>query len=783
MISPELRGHLPKGQTPLLTGQGRYAADIRVDGVLHAFVVRSVRAHATIGAVTTADAKARPGVVTVITSEDLPRPIPYIPIRQFSLPGMDRYLQPPLATDRVRYVGEPIAVVVASSRYLAEDAAQYVDVDYEDLPFVGDAESSATKSSARLFEATDTNVAGRISMVRGDVAAAFNEAPVVVEALIKSQRHAAFPLETRGVVAEPTVGGRLTVWGAAKIPHVNRRILAALLERSIDSIRLVESDVGGGFGSRGEFYPEDYLVPFIALRLGRPVSWIEDRLENLRASNHSREQSHRIAIALTAEGKILGLKDHVLNDTGAYIRTHGMTVAAMSASLLYGPYDWPAYSCEALQVMTNKTPAGTYRAPGRFEANFARERIMDMAAHRIGLHPVEFRARNLIRREQMPYNTQTETDGHPVVYEVGDYPLLLQKAMATPHYREMVEWRAASGSRGRRRGLGLAMFVEKSGIGVEEYARVEINAQGLVTVYSGVASVGQGIETALAEICSQYLGVAFDQIQVVHGDTDVVPEGMGAFGSRATMLGGAAVMRAATSLRQLLLAKAANTLGVSTDILDVVEDRIAVRQLPDRNVPLAALMGERNTSINVEERFHCSDMSFPYGVHIASVDVDAETGHVKVDRYLVAYDVGRAINPRLVHGQILGGIAQGVGGALLEELSYDSDGQLVSGTFADYLLPSVNDMPSDVGVLITEDTPTPLNPLGAKGAGEAGVAAAGAAIANAVSDALGVEVLELPLSPQRVQALAAKADGKGHRDSDAAGSPSSEPPVPYLSTA
>jgi CO/xanthine dehydrogenase Mo-binding subunit len=700
----------------------------------------------------TDEAKRLTGVLDVITAADLPRPLPAIPIRQFSVPGMDRYLQSPLAFDKVRYVGEPVAVIVAVSRYVAEDAAELLQVAYEELPAVTNAEAALDSSSELLFPTTQTNIAGTLLIEKGDIDRAFSAANLVVEEIMKSQRHAAVPLETRGLVAEPTDGNRLTVWGAAKIPHVNRKILALMLARPVESIRMVELHVGGGFGARGEFYPEDYLIPFAALRLARSVAWVEDRAENLRASNHSREQLHHVAIALRSDGTVLALKDRVLNDTGAYVRTHGMTVPGMTASLLPGPYDWPAYRCEVLQVVTNKTPAGTYRAPGRFEANFVRERMIDIAAHRLGIDVVDVRRRNLIQPHQMPYDTHTHTDGHPVVYEVGDYPLILDKALTEFRYNDLRLWKAEKPEGIVRRGIGLALFVEKAGIGVEEYARVEIDSTGYVRVYSGVASIGQGVETVLAQICSEYLGIAFDHIEVFHGDTDLVPEGMGAFGSRATMLGGSAVMRAALNLRKTLLERASAILEASPEDLEILENRVVVRGVHSRSVPLGLLVNPETDSLSVEDRFSSKDMSFPYGVHVAAVEIDTETGGVSVKRYGVAYDIGRAINPTLVAGQIVGGAAQGIGGALLEELNYDESGQLLSGTLVDYLLPTVHEMPP-VEVLITEDAPTPLNPLGAKGAGEAGIAAVGAAIANAVSDALRAEIRELPVRPERVLQL------------------------------
>jgi carbon-monoxide dehydrogenase large subunit len=757
---------LRKEDGPLLTGAARFVGDVDRPGMLHAVVLRSPFAHASILSLDAREALAQPGVTAIVTAADLPPDTPPIPMRMFSRPGLERFLQPPLAVDTVRYSGEPVAVVIAGSRYEAEDAAELVDVAYEPLEPVLAADAALADDAAILHAAAGTNLAAALVVEAGDVEAAFADADLVVEERIECGRHAAIPLEPRGLVAEvDDATGELTVFGAAKVVHVNRRILARLLGWPEERIRLVEVHVGGGFGARGEFYPEDFLIPFCAIRLRRAVAWIEDRGEHMRACNHSREQIHEIALACTADGTFLALRDRLLNDTGAYIRTHGLVVPGMSAALLPGPYRWRAYRCHVHQVVTSKTPAGTYRAPGRYEANFARERLVDVAAHRLGIDPVELRRRNLIGPEEMPYATGTHTDGHPVVYDSGDFPLLLDKGLERFRYGELQRWREEEPAAGRRRGVGTAFFVEKSGIAQWEYARVEVDSGGKTHVYSGGASLGQGLETVLAQVCSEALGVPYDDVDVVHGDTAVVPDGMGAFGSRAATLGGSAVLQGATRLRERLLALAAEELEIGVDDLELAGDRVVARgtaslgislaELYERAAPARALAKGRPPGLAEETYFRSEDMTFPYGLHCAAVEVDLETGGVRVDRYGVAYDIGRAINPQLVEGQIVGGAAQGVGGALLEELVYDEGGQLVAGSFVDYLLPTAGEAPA-VDVLVTEDAPTPRNPLGAKGAGEGGTAAAGAAIANAVSDALGAEATRLPLSPERVLELAGR---------------------------
>jgi aerobic carbon-monoxide dehydrogenase large subunit len=438
----------------LLTGTSCFVDDFERPDALHAAVLRSPHAHARIAAIDASAALADDRVVDVLTSVDLPHPLPRIPMRMYSIAGMELLLQPPLADGVVRYSGEPVAVVLAESCYAAEDALARVSVAYEPLEPLLDPTAALAPDSPVLHPDAGSNLAGEIRVTWGDVEAAFADADVVVEERLHCQRHGAVPLEPRGLVAEAGEGGGLTVWGAAKVVHTNRRILATLLDLPEDRVRFVELDVGGGFGGRGEFYPEDFLIPFCALRQGRPVAWTEDREENLRALNHSREQVHDIAIAVRADGTLLGLRDRFFMNTGAYVRTHGAVVPNMTVALLPGPYRWGAYDCTAQQVVTNKTPAGTYRAPGRYEANFVRERMIDIAARRMDRDPADLRRQNLIPASKMPYEVGTHTDGHPVVFDSGDFPLLLDKGLDNFDYAEMLRWRGAAPGPDRSRGAG-----------------------------------------------------------------------------------------------------------------------------------------------------------------------------------------------------------------------------------------------------------------------------------------------------------------------------------------
>jgi carbon-monoxide dehydrogenase large subunit len=744
------RSERRKEDLPLLRGQAGFVDDLHDPDTLHAVILRSPVGHARLGRIDPGPARGMDGVVDVITAADLPEGGPKIPMRMFRREGMERFLQRPLAAGKVRYSGEPVAVVVAESRYLAEDAAELIEVDYEPLPAVLDVASTLAAGAPLLHEEAGTNLVSEYDLGRGDVEEALASAEEVVEITFHCGRHAAIPMEPRGLLAFPEEGtDRLVLHGAAKIVHVNRRILAAMLGWPEERIRFVEPSVGGGFGARGEFYPEDFLIPFCALRLGRAVAWTEDREEHLRSINHSRDQLDRIRIGLDSDGRFLALDAELTVDTGAYIRTHGGVVPGMSGGLLPGPYLWPSFRCKVRQVVTNKTPSGTFRAPGRYETTLARERAVDVAARRIGLDPVELRRRNLIPAERMPYDNGSETDGHPVVYDSGDYPLLLEQALELFGDEEMRRWREEPVLDGERRGVGLAFFVEKSGIAEWEYARIEIGDDGRPFVYSGSASVGQGVETVLAQIAAEQLGLPYDSVTVRHGDTDEVPDGMGAFGSRATSLGGAAVAEAATALRERLLGLAGEELGLDPAELDLAPGGVVAFDGGVEGVSYARLRELAGEPLAEATTFRTDAMSFPYGVHCCAVEIDAEIGKVRIERYAVAYDVGRAINPQLIEGQIRGGLAQGVGGALFEELAYDENGTLVSGSFMDYLIPTAAEVPA-VRVRVTEEAPTQRTPLGAKGAGEGGTTAAGAAVAAAVSDALGVEVTETPIRPEWV---------------------------------
>ncbi len=752
----------------LLTGTGTFVDDIKPQGLLHAAILRSPHAHARITSIDIAGALEIPGVVAVYTFEDIASNAKPIPMRMHRLPGLERFLQYPLARDKVRYVGEPIAIAIAESRYLAEDALDAIQVTYEPLQAVVDTRE-AMRDEVIIHEDAGTNLAANQGVSIGDVEEAFRSAEYTRKEELKIHRHTGNPLETRGIVASYDADTEeLTVWGATKIPHVNRGLTASLLDLPEEKIHFIEPDVGGGFGIRGEFYPEDYLLPFAAIKLGRPVKWIEDRREHLMAANHSREILWEVEVAAKRDGTLLGVKAQVYGNMGAYIRTHGGIVPVNAAKALLGPYRIPNYQCQIRCVITNKTGMGTFRAPGAYEATFAWERLLDMIALDLGLSPVEIRLKNLVQPWEMPYDVGKALAGSPpTVYDSGDYPSALSQALEKIDYENLKSLQGKYQD-GRYHGIGLACFIKHTGFGPGEFptegARVTITAGNRVSVYVGIASLGQGHETILAQICADALGVPMESIRVLHGSTDLMPTGGGTYASRGTVMGGNAVHLTSQNLKRKVLSIAGAHLGIAEADLEMQNGRIyrkgAMEQplLDLSDLVELAQEGDRGTgepSIEETAYFECDDYVYPYGTHVAHVAVDPETGKVDIIRYVAAVDVGRCINPLLVKGQTIGAVAQGIGGTILEDLAYDENGQLLATTLMDYLLPTSTDIPP-IDSIILEEAPSPRNPLGVKGAGEVGIVATGAVLANAVSNALsslGVEVRELPLSPNRVRDL------------------------------
>jgi aerobic carbon-monoxide dehydrogenase large subunit len=745
---------------PLVTGRGQFAADISFPRQLHMRVVRSANAHGVLKNVDVTEAKALRGVVAVWTASDIAN-LPPIDFREGPIEKLAPFRQPVLARDYVRYVGEPVAAVFATDPYVAEDAADLVMVEVDELPVLVDAAASVADFADGLT--TEPTICRQ---GYGEVDAVFRNAAHIIEIDVAIGRHSGVPLETRGAIGRyDAARDVLELHGAAKVPHRNRESLARMFGRSTAAVHCYEGQVGGGFGVRGEIYPEDILVLVAAMRLERPVKWLEDRREHMIAANHSRQQRHFIRAAVDAEGHLLGIDDRFFHDQGAYIRTHGTRVAETACGILPGPYRLPNFRVQCHFRLTNKTPAATYRAPGRYETNFVRERLMDAIAKKLGLSRVEVRRRNLLQPADMPHERPLMALGDEVVLDSGDYPGLLDKALARCAWnkleREVNERRA----KGELIGLGLAMYVEKSGLGPIDGVRVRVHDSGDVEVITGGASVGQGFETVVAQICADRLGVDYRKVRVIHGQTDRIEFGVGAHATRATVMTGNATAIAAEKVRAKALDMASQLLQADPGRLAIVGGKIVRSEAPDESLmtlgeiashlrPTSKTRGERDPGLSAEGWFNAAHMTYPYGVQIALVTIDRGTGGVTIEKMLIAFDVGRAVNPVLVRGQIVGGFAQGLGGALFEEFQYDERGQPLSVTFADYLMPTAHEIPK-VDVLITEDAPSTTNPLGIKGAGEGGIAGVGAAIASAVDDALGdiATVTSLPIKPQWLKAV------------------------------
>ena len=745
---------------PLVAGRGTFAGDINFPHQLHMRIVRSAAANGRILGIDATAARALPGVFAVWTAGDIAT-VPPIDFREGSIPALDPYRQPVLAKERVRYVGEPVAAVFAVDAYVAEDAADLVQIDVEELPPVLDAQAAPVE-----FATGHSSEAALIRQGYGDVDAVLRTAPHVVAAEFVIGRHSGVPLETRGAIGRYDAGrGILELHGAAKVPHRVAELLSRMLDLPPSSIHVHESHVGGGFGVRGELYPEDVLVCVAAKRFNRPVKWIEDRREHLIAANHSRQQVHQVRAAVDDNGVILAIDDRYFHDQGAYVRTHAARVVHMTAGILPGPYRVPAYRAIGHFRLTNKTPAATYRAPGRYETTFVRERLIDAIAEKLKIDRIEIRRRNSIGPEEMPYHRPLEALGEEIHHDTGDYIGLLDKLFATIGWDELnaaVKKRKAAGE---LVGVGVAMFVEKSGLGPTDGVNISIDTSGMVEIVTGGASIGQGFETVMAQVAADALGVDYRKCRVIHGQTDRIAFGIGAHASRATVMTASATHIAALKLREKALDIAAALLQTSPAALDIVDGEVRRQDRPGgpsiglgaiaQNLsPTSKTRGSRDPGLSAEGWFRTEHQVYPYGSHVAVVRIDRDTGAATVERYCIAYDIGRAINPATVHGQIVGGYAQGLGGALFEEFTYSEHGDPLAVTFADYLLPAMHETPAPE-VLLREDYASPLNPLGIKGAGESGITGVGAAIASAIDDALGRPgaVNELPITPQRVKAI------------------------------
>jgi aerobic carbon-monoxide dehydrogenase large subunit len=872
MATPQ-RGHIGarirrKEDRRLLMGAGRYVDDVPLDNPLHVAFVRSPYAHAHIRGVGLAAARALPGVVDARAGAAARERLGALPSEGWKLPGPTlRAVADPLvrtetqhllAVERARYVGEPVAFVVAADRYAAEDAAERVVVDYEPLAAVTDATSAAAAGAPLLHPELGDNLSARVRIGTGDVEAAFARADRVVRRRLKVQRIAGIPMETRGVAAWIAAYGRLNVWSATQTPHSLRKMLAHLLGLDEARVHVVAPDVGGGFGIKALIYPEEILVGWMALEHGRAVKWTEDRHEHFLSAIQSRDQQHDVELALRADGTILGLRDRFTVDMGAY-NPLGLVQPYNTAAHLVGCYRVPAIDIEATCYFTNKAPLAPYRGAGRPEAVFAMDRIVDCAAHELAIDPAALRRRNLVTSAEMPYDVgMYYRDGHKLEYDSGDYPACLEQALALIDYDAVRREQPALWARGIYRGIGLSTYVEGTGVGPFEGGVVRLDESGHVWVHTGASSQGQGHETTFAQVAAEQLDVDVEQVTIVGGDTAGIDRGWGTLASRSAVVAGTAIALASQDVGTRLRELAAELLEAAPDDLELHQGAVRVKGTPGRAAPFARLValatskaggqapsaaigggtrrpgagepvadrqtgpasltedpstGERSgaaegqsgerrsgppdgapagdssgppgglagppapedwwgaagahapehlaSSLEATRYFEPPTVTYANAVHAALVEVDVETGLVRVLKYVVVHDCGRAINPLVIDGQICGGVAQGLGDGLMEELVYDENGQLLTASLLDYLVPTAGEIPP-FG-LGHHESPSPRNPLGLKGLGEGGAISPPAALANAVDDALrpfGVEVHTMPLAPARVLALIEAARGR-----------------------
>jgi carbon-monoxide dehydrogenase large subunit len=781
MSAQPLGERLKRNEDPrLLTGQALFVDDLDLPETGHVAFLRSPYAHARIRSVDVARARSHPGVIAVYTAADLgdywqPGPL-LVPPPPIAGSVFAQRTQVPLARDKVRHLGEPVALVVAGSRYVAEDALEEIAAEYEPLPAVVDLERALAPGAPLVHDDLASNVAAHVAQKKGDYAAARAAAAVVIRRRLLYDRGAAAAIENRGVVAQwDARAQRLTVWDTTQAPIPIRNGLAAMLGLSEHQVRVVAPFIGGGFGPKiMMFYPEEVLIPWLAMRLGRPVKWIEDRSENFVATTQERGQIHDAEIALTRDGRILGVKDSFLHDTGAY-DPYGLTVPLNSQCTLLGPYRVPAYDSEFTAVFTNKTIVTPYRGAGRQHGVFVIERLLDAAARELGLDRVEIRRRNFLAPEEFPHDHEIiYQDFAPLYYDSGNYQPVLDKALAMIGYEPFVrEEQPRLRAAGRSAGIGVVAYVEGTGIGPFEGARVQIQTSGKVTVVTGVGTQGQGHFTVFAQVAAQQLGVPVGDVEVVTGDTDQFHWGTGTFASRGAVVAGNAVHEAASAVRAKALRLAAELLGAKDEEIELAAGTARVAGAPERAILLGELARAANpmrgaVKPGTEPGLEATRYFGPYrgatasGAHAMIVEVDRATMQIAIRKYVVVHDCGKLLNPLLVDGQVHGGVAQGIGNSYYEQLVFDDNGQLLNASFMDFLLPTALEVPRvEVG---HEETVSPLNPLGSKGAGEAGAIPVGALFAQALEDALavpGLEILEIPLKPSRLWELVKEAEARG----------------------
>jgi aerobic carbon-monoxide dehydrogenase large subunit len=760
-----------------LRGEGRFVDDVTLPAMLHAAYLRSPHAHARIRSIDAARARTMPGVAAVFTHADLARWMKPLPLFGAAPPGLAAAIrfdvrqaqQFALCKGVARHVGEIVAMVVADSRARAEDAAEAIEVEWEPLPAVTDMVRAGEPGGPLVYPEWATNVAVGFTHGIGDAERALAAADVVLEETFRIQRYVGMPIETRGVVAQwDRRDGTLTTWNSTQVSHFVQQGLVSALELAPHKIRVIAPDLGGGFGTKASGYPEDVLVPLAARALNRPVKWIEDRREHMMAAAHARHQTHTIRLGARRDGTIVGLADRIWLDLGAY-NVWGIVLPYNTVAHLIGPYRIRDMKVDVKGVVTNKTANAPYRGAGRPETVFAMDRAVDCLARMLGMDPADVRRKNYIRADELPWDFgMPYRDGNPLVYDSGDFPAALESALQAADYAGFRREQPALRARGVWRGIGISGYVEGTAIGPFEGVHLKLDLAGRVHVATGAVNSGQGHETAFAQVAADTLGVPLDWVTVIGGDTAAVPFGIGTFASRSGVTAGNSIVDAATQVKAKLIAAAAALLEAAPDDVEIEDGKAFVRGAPasavdlgkvvQASIPTFAKLGVATPDFEASAYHHVPTVTYASAVHVAQVEVDPGTGYVRLLKYVVAHDCGKVINPTIVEGQVHGGVAQGVGGALFEEMAYDDEGQLLTGTLMDYLVPSATDLPRIDTVHL--EYPSPRNPLGMKGLGEGGAISPPAAISNAIEDALaplGVRVTETPATPARVLGLIERA--------------------------
>jgi carbon-monoxide dehydrogenase large subunit len=762
-----------KEDPALLTGRGRFVDDIHLPHMLHAAFVRSPYAHARVTGIDTNAAQAVDGVHLVLTHAELPESMRtrVLPVMMPNPIIRQPFMPLALARDEVCFAGEPVAVVIADSRAIAEDAAALVEVEYDPLPAVNDCREAIADGAPPVHLGSQSNIAARLPVRHGAVEAAFASAPLVFRESFYLHRGGAFFIECRGIVAEyddPTDSYTLHVTSQGS--HRIKEGMLDLLDIGEHQIRVITPDVGGGFGPKGSLYPEYPVAAACARMLGRPVKWVSDRREDFISTNMERDQYWEMEIAVSREAKILGVRGQLIHEQGAYLPS-GIVLPWIAATTVPGPYVVPAFEMDVIDVLTNKPACSPVRGAGRPQGIFVMERLMDRVALELGLDPAEVRRRNFIQPEQMPYKVGIVfRDGKPVIYDSGDYPTCQAKALEAADYDGFRKRQSDARAKGRYLGVGISNVVEGTGLGPYEGATVRVARTGKVTVFTGATPQGQSHKTTFAQIAADQLGVGIDDVTIVTGDTGTIAWGMGTFAARSAVNAGSSVHLAAIEVGKKIKDFASRMMEVSVEDLELRDGHVGVRGVPGmqksfREVAINAIsapgmsnLGGLVPGLEYTAYFTPEQSTYSNGTHIAEVEVNIETGEVEITRYVVFHDCGRVINPLVVEGQVVGGVAHGVGNALFECMVYDENAQPLSVNFGEYLLTTAPHMP--VVEVHHMETPSPLNPIGVKGAGEAGTNPAIAAIVNAVSDALtpfGVWIAEAPITPQQIVALLGEA--------------------------